>query len=249
MGKRLAAATVVSNAVASTSNNIIQLNTSERYNNIDNPTKNNYSLTQASSSSALAVSTSIEGIGQQIANSRVSALRKRKYNGINNNTNELNKKFCLENSNDVVDNARVDQKLQQYANADDINNKEKLSKQNDLKYYQTKSNNNNQNHHYQNGKKKEQQHQQNGNINNIKKNTTSTTTSSTSVPAISSNQQYKTNSIINHIKTELNDSPRHVYSLRPSIVNGTLLRDLRQNVWRLGQPIGWLIYKNNQFNN
>ncbi|KAH8309052.1 hypothetical protein KR059_005417 [Drosophila kikkawai] len=34
------------------------------------------------------------------------------------------------------------------------------------------------------------------------------------------------------------ESPRPVYTLRPSVVNGTILRDLLSKAWRLGRPIG-----------
>ncbi|KAH8254165.1 hypothetical protein KR032_008773 [Drosophila birchii] len=34
------------------------------------------------------------------------------------------------------------------------------------------------------------------------------------------------------------DSPRPVYTLRPSVVNGTILRDVLSKAWRLGRPIG-----------
>lgn len=34
------------------------------------------------------------------------------------------------------------------------------------------------------------------------------------------------------------ESPKPVYTLRPSVVNGTVLRDLTQKPWRLGRPIG-----------
>ncbi|XP_023037001.1 uncharacterized protein LOC6652489 isoform X2 [Drosophila willistoni] len=39
----------------------------------------------------------------------------------------------------------------------------------------------------------------------------------------------------NSLSTE---SPRPVYSLRPSVVNGTILRDVLSKPWRLGRPIG-----------
>lgn len=224
MGKRLAAST----AIASTSN--IHFNSPELYNKIDNLTE----------TPAIASISSTGGIEQQVSNPRISALRKRKHNGINN-TNNLNKKICLQNSSN--DNVRNDVQSQNYAqqDIDDINDKGKLPKQKNLKYYETKSNNNNQHYQYQNNKKKEQ-HQQNGNIiNYIKKNATTTPAKANTYITATSNQQqqHKIHSINHHnSKTELKDSPRHVYSLRPSIVNGTLLRDLRQNVWRLGQPIG-----------
>lgn len=34
------------------------------------------------------------------------------------------------------------------------------------------------------------------------------------------------------------ESPRPVYTLRPSVVNGTILRDVLSKAWRLGRPIG-----------
>uniref|UniRef100_A0A1A9WMP8 non-specific serine/threonine protein kinase n=1 Tax=Glossina brevipalpis TaxID=37001 RepID=A0A1A9WMP8_9MUSC len=36
----------------------------------------------------------------------------------------------------------------------------------------------------------------------------------------------------------LTESPKPVYTLRPSLVNGTILHDLKQKTWRLGRPIG-----------
>lgn len=35
-----------------------------------------------------------------------------------------------------------------------------------------------------------------------------------------------------------NESPKPVYNLRPSLVNGTILQDLTSKPWRLGRPIG-----------
>lgn len=34
------------------------------------------------------------------------------------------------------------------------------------------------------------------------------------------------------------ESPKPVYTLRPSVVNGTVMYDLTQKPWRLGRPIG-----------
>ncbi|XP_034479110.1 uncharacterized protein LOC117785279 [Drosophila innubila] len=41
-----------------------------------------------------------------------------------------------------------------------------------------------------------------------------------------------------HNNSNANDSPRPVYTLRPSVVNGTILRDVLSKAWRLGRPIG-----------
>lgn len=42
----------------------------------------------------------------------------------------------------------------------------------------------------------------------------------------------------NDNNSPLTESPKPVYTLRPSIVNGTVLSDLTQKPWRLGRPIG-----------
>lgn len=41
-----------------------------------------------------------------------------------------------------------------------------------------------------------------------------------------------------HNNSNTTESPRPVYTLRPSVVNGTILRDLLSKAWRLGRPIG-----------
>ncbi|KAH8370358.1 hypothetical protein KR093_003136 [Drosophila rubida] len=41
-----------------------------------------------------------------------------------------------------------------------------------------------------------------------------------------------------HNNSNATDSPRPVYTLRPSVVNGTILRDVLSKAWRLGRPIG-----------
>lgn len=41
-----------------------------------------------------------------------------------------------------------------------------------------------------------------------------------------------------HNNSSATESPRPVYTLRPSVVNGTILRDLLSKAWRLGRPIG-----------
>ncbi|XP_014103620.2 uncharacterized protein bsd [Bactrocera oleae] len=45
-------------------------------------------------------------------------------------------------------------------------------------------------------------------------------------------------SILLSANTSLNESPKPVYTLLPSIVNGTIMYDLMQKPWRLGKPIG-----------
>ncbi|EDV56383.1 eukaryotic translation initiation factor 5B isoform X1 [Drosophila erecta] len=41
-----------------------------------------------------------------------------------------------------------------------------------------------------------------------------------------------------HNNSSVMESPRPVYTLRPSVVNGTILRDVLSKAWRLGRPIG-----------
>ncbi|XP_022218450.1 uncharacterized protein LOC111071430 isoform X2 [Drosophila obscura] len=41
-----------------------------------------------------------------------------------------------------------------------------------------------------------------------------------------------------HNHSNSTESPRPVYTLRPSVVNGTILRDVLSKAWRLGRPIG-----------
>lgn len=41
-----------------------------------------------------------------------------------------------------------------------------------------------------------------------------------------------------HNNSSVTESPRPVYTLRPSVVNGTILRDVLSKAWRLGRPIG-----------
>ncbi|KAH8415924.1 hypothetical protein KR222_003915, partial [Zaprionus bogoriensis] len=41
-----------------------------------------------------------------------------------------------------------------------------------------------------------------------------------------------------HNNSNATESPRPVYTLRPSVVNGTILRDVLSKAWRLGRPIG-----------
>ncbi|KAH8277629.1 hypothetical protein KR018_002398 [Drosophila ironensis] len=41
-----------------------------------------------------------------------------------------------------------------------------------------------------------------------------------------------------HNNSSATESPRPVYTLRPSVVNGTILRDVLSKAWRLGRPIG-----------
>ncbi|EDW02740.1 glutamic acid-rich protein [Drosophila grimshawi] len=41
-----------------------------------------------------------------------------------------------------------------------------------------------------------------------------------------------------HNNSNTTESPRPVYTLRPSVVNGTILRDVLSKAWRLGRPIG-----------
>lgn len=41
-----------------------------------------------------------------------------------------------------------------------------------------------------------------------------------------------------NLEISVNESPKPVYTLRPSVVNGTILHDLTQKLWRLGRPIG-----------
>ncbi|XP_016985818.1 uncharacterized protein LOC108049214 [Drosophila rhopaloa] len=41
-----------------------------------------------------------------------------------------------------------------------------------------------------------------------------------------------------HNNSSIMESPRPVYTLRPSVVNGTILRDMLSKAWRLGRPIG-----------
>ncbi|XP_054090596.1 uncharacterized protein LOC128919721 isoform X2 [Zeugodacus cucurbitae] len=45
-------------------------------------------------------------------------------------------------------------------------------------------------------------------------------------------------SILLSANTSLNESPKPVYTLLPTIVNGTIMYDLMQKPWRLGKPIG-----------
>lgn len=42
----------------------------------------------------------------------------------------------------------------------------------------------------------------------------------------------------NDNNSSITESPKPVYTLRPSVVNGTILYDLTQRPWRLGRPIG-----------
>ncbi|KAM7344277.1 back seat driver isoform 2-T3 [Cochliomyia hominivorax] len=42
----------------------------------------------------------------------------------------------------------------------------------------------------------------------------------------------------NDNNSSLTESPKPVYTLRPSVVNGTIMYDLTQKPWRLGRPIG-----------
>lgn len=44
----------------------------------------------------------------------------------------------------------------------------------------------------------------------------------------------------NDNNSTITESPKPVYTLRPSVVNGTVLHDLTQKPWRLGRPIGKL---------
>lgn len=54
-------------------------------------------------------------------------------------------------------------------------------------------------------------------------------------PSITSNNNNNNNNQNSSAKTE---SPKPIYTLRPSIVNGTILNDLTRKSWRLGRPIG-----------
>ncbi|KAH8401780.1 hypothetical protein KR009_007841 [Drosophila setifemur] len=45
-------------------------------------------------------------------------------------------------------------------------------------------------------------------------------------------------SFASDINSSATESPRPVYTLRPSVVNGTILRDVLSKAWRLGRPIG-----------
>ncbi|XP_073847797.1 back seat driver isoform X2 [Musca autumnalis] len=45
-------------------------------------------------------------------------------------------------------------------------------------------------------------------------------------------------SLANEPNASLTESPKPVYTLRPSVVNGTVLYDLNEKPWRLGRPIG-----------
>lgn len=44
----------------------------------------------------------------------------------------------------------------------------------------------------------------------------------------------------NDNNSTITESPKPVYTLRPSVVNGTIMYDLTQKPWRLGRPIGKL---------
>ncbi|CAD6998507.1 uncharacterized protein LOC101455040 [Ceratitis capitata] len=53
-----------------------------------------------------------------------------------------------------------------------------------------------------------------------------------------SSKQANNSSILLSANTSVNESPKPVYTLLPSIVNGTIMYDLMQKPWRLGKPIG-----------
>lgn len=54
-------------------------------------------------------------------------------------------------------------------------------------------------------------------------------------------------SLTQNDNSTLTESPKPVYTLRPSVVNGTVLYDLTQKPWRLGRPIGESIKKKQKF--
>ncbi|XP_017463853.1 PREDICTED: uncharacterized protein LOC108357245 isoform X2 [Rhagoletis zephyria] len=53
-----------------------------------------------------------------------------------------------------------------------------------------------------------------------------------------STKQANNSSILLSANTSVNESPKPVYTLLPSVVNGTIMYDLMQKPWRLGKPIG-----------
>ncbi|XP_067632791.1 uncharacterized protein bsd [Eurosta solidaginis] len=69
----------------------------------------------------------------------------------------------------------------------------------------------------------------------------SSSNDTTNVTPIVRNQSTKhanNSSILLSANTSVNESPKPVYTLLPSVVNGTIMYDLMQKPWRLGKPIG-----------
>lgn len=151
------------------------------------------------------------------------SIRKRKYNGNNNSdnnnhsstSNNLSKKIRLQNNN--ADNYQTGHQEQQVDNCKTMKDANSVVAKT-TSYYE----------HVHPPLQNEKV------VNSARKATdTNHAVNDTRIQHLS-----KACTVMHHIKPEGNDSPRQVYSLRPSIVNGTLLRDLKQRLWRLGQPIG-----------